>query len=441
MNIASIGVAPTTLPVQPAAGAQPGFGLLLADAAAPAAAAMVQPGNAPAVPQSQPQALLMGQIQQATAVAGETARPEATPPAIPKPATRVAAPMPEAAADPAPAAPAQAGPKVETPPLAQAASQAAPEPVAATQPDAAAEEADLELPGTEIAKTQDAPAPTPAEAPASPPAQTTSLPAPAAAAAPPAAPREVEAAEAEPSRQTDSQVAIAAAAPEDSAPAAQREAPQAASRPLAEARAPAEHAGPAPESAPRIELAARAPAPAQPQPLAPARTEPPAAPSATPEVYSAEPTVEARPGRIGHELGVEVARRVAAGKDELLVRLNPQEMGRIEVRMSFDEGGSLRAVVTADSAAALELLRRDSADLGRTLADAGVRADSDSFRFASRGGDPGAQTAWQGRQDGGEGRRHGHQHHDGRGAWRAEPEGAEPAYRSVRASGQVDLIA
>ena len=132
-------------------------------------------------------------------------------------------------------------------------------------------------------------------------------------------------------------------------------------------------------------------------------------------------------------MGVEIARRVLAGGDELTVRLNPIEMGRIEVRFSFDEGGALRAVVAAESVAALEMLRRDSADLGRALSDAGVRADAQSFRFDSRSGNGDANQFWQRQQQGGGNSRA--SSHETAGN---EP---DPIYRSLRTSGQIDLMA
>ena len=87
--------------------------------------------------------------------------------------------------------------------------------------------------------------------------------------------------------------------------------------------------------------------------------------------------------------------------------------------------------------------RRDAADLNRTLADAGVRADGDSFRFNSRsGGDSGTQTPWQqGRQDSGAGGHGGRQHQNDGYAWQKGAEADEPNYRRLYTSGQVDLMA
>ncbi len=161
----------------------------------------------------------------------------------------------------------------------------------------------------------------------------------------------------------------------------------------------------------------------------------PAAVAAEPASRAAprdQPTVNARSGQIGREMGVEIARHLSAGGEALTVRLNPAEMGRIEVRLSFDEGGTLRAVVAAESAAALDMLRRDSADLGRALTDAGVRADAGSFRFDSRSGGGEGGQFWQRQQQ--SARQRGNAAAD-------DLHTAEPVYRPLRALGRVDLMA
>lgn len=180
---------------------------------------------------------------------------------------------------------------------------------------------------------------------------------------------------------------------------------------------------------------------AEPEHRAPPASHQPAAASASagpanpvPDRDLREPTVVARPGQIGRDMGIEIARRVASGGDELVVRLSPQDLGRIEVRMSFDEGGSLRAVMTAESPAALDMLRREAGDLGRALADAGVRADTQSLKFGTRDGESGS-SSWQRQQQDG-GRRDGERHPDQHAA-----DIDEAPYRPLRAAGQIDLMA
>lgn len=140
-----------------------------------------------------------------------------------------------------------------------------------------------------------------------------------------------------------------------------------------------------------------------------------------------------RSDRVGERMGVEIARRVAEGGDELTIRLDPAELGRISIRMRFDEGGSLRAVVAADSPMVAEAIRRDTAELARALGDAGVRTDGQSFRFDRGGTDGGGQphqSPWQRQQNrsGGE----------GSSAFQSADEPREPAARPL---GRLDLMA
>ncbi|MDF0542546.1 flagellar hook-length control protein FliK [Sphingobium sp. H39-3-25] len=147
------------------------------------------------------------------------------------------------------------------------------------------------------------------------------------------------------------------------------------------------------------------------------------------------PVVAAQTGRIGSDMGVEIARAVNDGRDDVLIRLDPAEMGRIDVRLSFDRDGVLRAVMAADSPAALDMLRRETGDLSRALADAGVRADAQSLKFDSRASDQG-QGGYRGQQGsaGGNGRGDG-------GTGSAETASADPIYRQLRSSGRIDLMA
>jgi hypothetical protein len=90
-------------------------------------------------------------------------------------------------------------------------------------------------------------------------------------------------------------------------------------------------------------------------------------------------------------------------------------------------------VVTAESPAALDMLRREAGDLGRALADAGVRADSQSLKFDTRS-DGGAFSNRQ-QSEGGRGGQ------SGRDPRTFTAEAEEPAYRQHRSTGQIDLMA
>jgi flagellar hook-length control protein FliK len=155
----------------------------------------------------------------------------------------------------------------------------------------------------------------------------------------------------------------------------------------------------------------------------------------------AEPAVTVREGRFGADIGVTIARALDAGsgadgqaKGDLLIRLDPRHMGRVDVRLSFDHDGVVRAVVSADNSAALDLLRRESADLGRALTDAGVRADDQSLRFDGGSSGNGAGTGTGGQSRPGASL--------GTGIANDAPGGDElPIRRSLKGSGHVDLMA
>ena len=79
-----------------------------------------------------------------------------------------------------------------------------------------------------------------------------------------------------------------------------------------------------------------------------------------------------------------VARRTTGGKSEFQIRLDPPELGRVDVKLEVNSDGALRAQVTGDRVEAVELLQRDAKALERALMDAGFTLDKDSLNFASR---------------------------------------------------------
>ena len=145
------------------------------------------------------------------------------------------------------------------------------------------------------------------------------------------------------------------------------------------------------------------------------------------------PVLDAHSGHLGQDMGVEIARHVHRGNEEMSVRLNPAELGRVEVRIGFEDG-HLRAVVRTESPAAMELIRRETADLTRALDQAGVRSDQQSFRFESRSGN--GQSGSQQQQ---------HPQQQARApaglAGDSADGGTTTTYRALRSNGQLDLLA
>ncbi|MBW6525526.1 flagellar hook-length control protein FliK [Sphingomonas sp. RHCKR7] len=150
------------------------------------------------------------------------------------------------------------------------------------------------------------------------------------------------------------------------------------------------------------------------------------------EAASGAMSAFARLGTIGQDTGVALARGVADGRDHVALRLDPPDLGRIDVQLSFGPDGGLRAIVASDNRAALDLLRRDLDQLHRALADAGVRADSQSFHFSER--QSGSGQRWDAPVA-----------RDQRHAAHAEPASDHPSAgsppRRLRASGLIDVFA
>jgi hypothetical protein len=87
------------------------------------------------------------------------------------------------------------------------------------------------------------------------------------------------------------------------------------------------------------------------------------------------------------QVAVEIQKAVGAGKDHVRVRLNPAELGQIDISLKVRHDGTIRAIVTADRPETFDLLQRDTRGLERALQDAGLKTDSGSLSFNLRGGE------------------------------------------------------
>ena len=79
-----------------------------------------------------------------------------------------------------------------------------------------------------------------------------------------------------------------------------------------------------------------------------------------------------------------MARNLQKGTNRFDIRLDPPEMGRIDVRMEVRKDGHVVAHMTVDRPETLDLLQRDARALQQALNNAGLQADSDSLNFSLR---------------------------------------------------------
>jgi flagellar hook-length control protein FliK len=84
------------------------------------------------------------------------------------------------------------------------------------------------------------------------------------------------------------------------------------------------------------------------------------------------------------DIPLRIAAAAANGVDHLRIVLEPAELGRVDVKITFDDG-RISAALMVDRPETLDLLQRDSRALERALNDAGFKTDSDSLDFNLRG--------------------------------------------------------
>jgi flagellar hook-length control protein FliK len=85
-------------------------------------------------------------------------------------------------------------------------------------------------------------------------------------------------------------------------------------------------------------------------------------------------------------LALRIAAKSAGGESQFTVRLDPPELGRIEVTLNVNSQGAAHASLSADKPHTLELLQRDAPALERALKDAGLDlAGGLSFSLKSDG--------------------------------------------------------
>lgn len=87
------------------------------------------------------------------------------------------------------------------------------------------------------------------------------------------------------------------------------------------------------------------------------------------------------------EIARIIGRRGAAGARQFDIRLDPPELGRIDVKLKFSADGKMRAHLVFDRQDALDMVQRDAKTLERVLQQDGFSLDGDALEFSTRGFD------------------------------------------------------
>jgi len=95
-------------------------------------------------------------------------------------------------------------------------------------------------------------------------------------------------------------------------------------------------------------------------------------------------------------LALKIASHSSDGDSHFSIRLDPPELGKIEVNLNVDAHGHADAELSADKPQTLELLQKDASTLERALKDAGLNL-SGGLAFSLKG--DGRSQAWRDSQN------------------------------------------
>jgi hypothetical protein len=86
-------------------------------------------------------------------------------------------------------------------------------------------------------------------------------------------------------------------------------------------------------------------------------------------------------------LGVEIAAHARAGHNRFEIRLDPAELGKIDIRLEISRDGQALTHIAVEKPETLDMLRQDARALERALNDAGLDARRGSLSFSLGNGD------------------------------------------------------
>jgi len=113
-----------------------------------------------------------------------------------------------------------------------------------------------------------------------------------------------------------------------------------------------------------------------------------------------QPQVAANPPVPLSGVAVEIAQSAKAGKTSFDIRLDPAELGRIDVRLEVDKHGNVTSHLTVEKPETLTMLRQDAPQLQRALEQAGLKTNDSGLQFSLRDQSPQQQQQQNGEQSG-----------------------------------------
>ena len=82
------------------------------------------------------------------------------------------------------------------------------------------------------------------------------------------------------------------------------------------------------------------------------------------------------------QLAYEIVRHVQQGSNHFDIRLDPADLGRVDVKLAIDGSGTVNARLTVERPDTLDLLKRDAGQLGQALSQAGLDSSKTNLQFS-----------------------------------------------------------
>jgi chemotaxis protein MotD len=129
--------------------------------------------------------------------------------------------------------------------------------------------------------------------------------------------------------------------------------------------------------------------PASPTALDPSQAAAIAVPTAQPNAATASAAANTSAQQVSGAVpiagvAVEIVARAQSGKNQFEIRLDPPELGRIDVKLDVDRSGNVTSQLVVDKPETLSLLRNSAPQLERALQDAGLKTGDGGLQFSLR---------------------------------------------------------
>lgn len=123
-----------------------------------------------------------------------------------------------------------------------------------------------------------------------------------------------------------------------------------------------------------------------------------------PDVMKTDATAMTR--MINEQITVAINRQIVNGQNNFTIRLQPAELGQVDIRLEFAKDGKMQASMVVENERTLTMLQRDQGALEKALQDAGINMSNKNMSFSlmkQDGKNAGQQFADNNNPTGGEG--------------------------------------